>query len=350
MKEALFLLILFTASTICLAESPVVVELKDLYKLTREQRPASMSREERWAQLDAIRNRARPIVSQEFAKLVDGGVTPLARELLNNPETVWFSLSVLCQQFQVYSADTTAVVLAKVFNATPDSLRGSVIRSFVLDLPKEVFAEKEIQEWLVKKINGGIPAGPFYFILTDESAKAVFKTATASMKQFSKTREHNENNLFSLLSAVFLASREDKDALKLLDSLLDKRELDSLFDTAYALQAVAMSGNEKLIQKIRDIITTDKRARSTEGSDPPEISFAQIAASVCSLTIEGFPAVEYWDNYDDDMKKKVHDWLKNNPTHKVKLDDPRVFFCETPFQSIIPALWRAYEKEQERGL
>jgi len=153
------------------------------------------------------------------------------------------------------------------------------------------------------------------------------------------------------LSVVFLASRGDERAIKVLDTLLDQRDLDSLLDTAYVIPAAAMSGNEALIKKIRDIITMDKRTRwHEEGGHPPETSFAHEAAVACSLTIEGFPEIgDRWMPYDEETKKKVHDWLKKNPTHKVRLDDPRVFFNETCLKLIIPAMRRAYEKEQERG-
>ena len=338
MKRILFLLTQLTVSMNVFADLSIIADLKEFNRLGQFDPKIPFS--ERIQIMDKIKNRVTPLISQEFAKLVDSEVTPLMRDLLNNPDVAFFAQDVLGDQLPTYPVDIQVSVLKKVFEATPDSLRGALVLSFWDDLPKEAFVGNEIQGWLVKKINGGVPAGAFYFILTDESAKAVSKTATANMKRFSKRREDNESNLFSLLSAVFLASRGDADAFKLLDSLLDQRNLDSLLDTAYVLQAAAMSENEKLILKVRDIIVTDKRSRSNGDSNPPETSFAQIAASVCSLTLEGFPSVDYWGDYDDEMKKKVHDWLKDNPTHTIKPDFIRGFFQNTPFQSIIPAMWQ----------
>lgn len=343
MKKLVFILAMLIVDVSYAVESSVVTDLKELHKMEREERPESMSQQERWAQLGAIREHARPIVMQEFAKLVDGDVTLLAFDLLNSAETLEFSLGVLRQQFQTYSADTQAVVLGKIFNSTPDSLRGVLIRSFMLDLPQEAFSEKEIQKWFVASINGGMPAGAFYFILTDESADTVSKTAEASMRRFTKRREDNDGNLFSLVSAAFLASRGDKAALKLLNTLLDKRDIDSLLDTAYVIPAAAMTGNEELIQKVRDIITTDKRTRwNGEDCMPRETSFAHIAACSCSLILDGFPSVGYWGAYDDETQKKVQDWQKNNPTHNAKLD-PRMFFKATPFSRVITAMSQQLE-------
>jgi len=344
MKKTMFPLLLLVIGTTCLADSPIVADLKELYKVMWEKKPDSISLQEHWDRLDEMKSRVRPIVSLELAKLAEGEVTPLVRDLLQDSEIMDFCWGVLDDQFKTYSVDAQIKGLNAMFNAAPDSQRGCIIRLFMLDLPQEVFAGGEVQKWLVDKINGGMPAGAYYFILTDESAKAVSKTATTSMKQFSKAREDRDENLFSLVSTVFLASCGDDAAVKLLDSLLEKRNINSLFDTGYVIPAAAMSGNEKLIQKIRDIITKDKRSLwNGEDCMPKETSFAHIAASACSLVIEGFPSVEYWENYDETMKKKVHDWLKANPTHKIK-PNPRMLFEETSFQGIITAMSRYGEK------
>jgi uncharacterized protein YggL (DUF469 family) len=185
-----------------------------------------------------------------------------------------------------------------------------------------------------------------YFILTDESAKAVSQTATSSMRRFSQSRKRKDDNLFSLVSAVFLARRGDADALKLLNSLLDHRNIDSLLDTEYVIHAAAMSGNEKLMQKIRDVVATDKRVHwNGEDCMPRETSFAHVAASACSLAIEGFPSVMHWGEYDEETKKKVRDWLEKNPASKIK-SDIRPFFNGTPFQRTITAMWRQFTNEQ----
>lgn len=346
MTKIALLLTMSVMGVSCFAESSVVADLKDLYKVRREWQTTSMSPAELRAYQEAIRNRARPIVSQEFAKLADGEVTPLAHDLLKDPETMEFCWSVLYTLFPTFSTDDQARALNAIFTATPEPQRGRVILSFVLDLPKGAFSEKEIQKWLVASINGGMSAGAFYFILTEESADAVSKTAGASMRRFTKRREDNDGNLFSLVSAAFLASRGDDAAVKHLDSLLDKRNIDSLLDTAYVIPAAAMSGNEKLIQKIRDIITTDKRTHwNGEDCMPRETSFAHIAASANSLAIEGFPLVGYWGDYDEGTKKKVNDWLKNNPTNIIK-SDPRLFFKETPFSRVITAMSRQLTDKQ----
>jgi len=125
--------------------------------------------------------------------------------------------------------------------------------------------------------------------------------------------------------------RGDEEALKLLESLLDslrdESDIESAFDMSYALVA-AMSGNEKLIRKVRDIIVTDKRTRwNGDDVEPPSASLAHYAARVCSLTLEGFPLVEDYE-YDEETQKKVHDWLKDNPVHKFKPDAALKFFAD----------------------
>lgn len=343
MTKIVLLLTMSVMGVSCFAESSVVADLKELYKVRREWQTTSMSPAELRAYQETIRNRARPVVSQEFAKLADGEVTPLAGDLLKDPEAMEFCWSVLYTLFPTFSTDGQARALNAIFTTSPDLQRGRVILSFVLDLPVEAFSEKEIQKWLVVEINGGMPAGAFYFVLTDESAEAVSKAARDSMKRFSRRRENNDNNLFSLVSAAFLASRGDKAALKLLNTLLDKRDIDSLLDTAYVIPAAAMTGNEELIQKIRNIITTDKRTRwNGEDCMPRETSFAHIAACACSLILDGFPSVGYWGAYDDETQKKVQDWQKNNPTHKAKLD-PRMFFKATPFSRVVTAMSQQLE-------
>ena len=280
-----------------------------------------------------------PVLAQELAKLSEDEVASQIHDLFKSPE----GRGILKKQLAAYPTEILANVLNTKFNATPDSLRGGLIWSFfVLDPPKMVFSGKEIQAWLVEKINGGLPAGMYYFILTDESAKAVMGVAKESMRRVTKAWSFHDGKQFSLLSAAFLASHGDEEALDLLDSLVEQRDFDSMIDMAYVIPAAVMSGNEKLIQKIRDIITTDTRSRSMGNSRPREMSFAQIAASACSFVIEGFPPVgSFWNGYPEGMKKKVHDWLKENPTHKIKPDSARVLFSATPFSTIIPAFFQA---------
>jgi hypothetical protein len=265
----------------------------------------------------------------------------LLHDLLQSVETINSHWDTIRIQLRDNSADIQATALNAMFDVAPDSVRKRLVRSFVLNdrLPKEAFAGKKIQEWLVEKINEGLPAGPAYFVLTEESAKEVAETARASMKRFSNTKEGNAS---WLLSVAFLASYDDEDAVKLLETLLDQRDIDSFLDTGYLIPAAAMSGNGKLIHKIREIITTDKRSRyNGKGHMPPEKSFAQIAANACSLVIIDFPPVGYWSNYDDDLKKRVYDWLEDNPTHTIKADSARLFIRATPFSSITAPMLQA---------
>ena len=333
MKKVLILLATLSIGMNCPAEEPsVMMDLKELYRVSKESykvnqegEKITLSDEERWAYQKETRERVRPIMEREFAKLVEGEVTPLARELLNSPEAMDFGRGILLSQGG-YSVDVQSSVLNTAFSATSDSLRGELLSYFMLSvLPKEVFSGSEIQEWLVGQVNSGLSNWEIYYILTDESAKAVTKTARASMKQFSKVERGLRDNAFSLQSASFLASREDGEALTFLESLVDERDIDSRLDQNYIIPAAAMTGNEKLIQKIRDIITTDERSISYSPSiRPREFSFANVAAGACSFIFEGFPEVKL-GAFDEETKKKVHDWLKDNPTHIIEFD-PREFF------------------------
>ena len=343
MNTNLLLLTIFIGTN-CLADSSIVADIKAYQKLQREDASGTIPLPKRLELMEKMKIRAETVVGKEFALLADNEISVLAHDLLNDSATIDFCRVVLRNLLQIYPVEVQINILKKVFTDTPDSQRGNSILALCTELPRAAFSGEEIQKWLVDNINGGMPAGVYYFVLTEESAYAVTTTAIASMKRFSKAKGPKEGNLFSLLSAVFLASRGDDNAAKLLDSLLEKRVIDSLFDIDYVIPAAAMSGNEKLIQKIRDIALTDKRVRfNGHDCDPPESSFAHEAAIACSLTIEGFPTVKDWE-YDQETKKKVHDWLGKNPTHKVKPNDARVFL-KGNFQSVITSMWRANEGE-----
>ena len=340
MKKSLLFLGIFIAGMNNLADPSVIADIKELDKIGRDSMEKSISLQEYWTRQAEIESRVEPIVQRDITKLVGGELTPLLYDLLNNPETLDFFLGHLYVQFLTTPAETQTKVLEKVFDAAPSSKWGRIILSFLASCPKEAFAGKEIQQWLVDTINGGMPGGAFYFILTEESARVVTKTAVANMNKLSKGREHTDSNLFSLMSAVFLASHGDDDAVKLLDSLLDQRDIDSGFDTSYLISAAAMSWNEKLIKKILAIVTTDKRSRFF-AHHYPEISFAHKAAAACALMIEGFPAVDY-GKYDEITKEKVRGWIEDNPTYTIKPKDPRVFLY---FHRIFPAMASVMEKK-----
>lgn len=345
MKYPLLLFIVFGLNLSCFAESPIFKDVRALKRAERYDPARTISIPERLAIQKEIRERIEPVVFGELAKLADGESTPLLRDLLQDPDANGLCMAALCKSMKMHSVEIQTNMLHTVFDITPESLRGHILQAlFSQGFPNDVFVGKPVQEWLVEKINGGMPAGAYYFILTDESASAVLKTAKTSMKGFSKRKGHKGQNLFSLLSAVFLASRGDGDALRLLDSLLEKRDLDSLLDTAYVIPAAAMTRNDKFVWKLRKIIATDTRTRwNGDDAMPSETSFAQIAASACSLVIEGFPSIGYWDDYDDEAKKRVNDWLKANPAHKIKADSARAFFRDSPFQ-IIPAAMSSGEE------
>jgi len=345
MKRNLFLFTIFATGMSSLADPSVIADLKELYKISKERRQESTSLQEYFSRQDTIKARVRPIVHNELSTLADGELTPLTHDLLKYPETISYCRGILRVQFRNYPTDIQVKVFGKVFDTVPGSQRGNIILAFLTDLPREAFAKKEIQQWLVDTINDGIPAGVLYFTLTDESVRAVSKVAATDMKKFSKAQEHSEDNLLSLMSAVFLASREDDDAVKLLDSLLSRLDINSLLDTRYVIPAAAMSGNEQLIKKILNIVETDKRTRFW-GYDciPQYISFAHEAARTCALAIEGFPTVVPY-KYDDETKEKVRQWIKNNPTYAIKPDIPRIFLKETSLGRIFPTTWLPEEKK-----
>jgi hypothetical protein len=306
LKKNIFLLSALLFATSVLADPSVMADIKEHFRLqqaavTREVQSNREELQAHWDRMKPIKARIEPAVREELAKLADGEVTPFARELLNSVEASDFCCSALYNQIRTYPAETQVAVLEKAFNATPDSLRGSILLTLLSWFPKAPFAEAEIQKWLVDKINGGLPAGAYYFILTDESVNAVTNRAVADMKRFSKAH----GNAFQMLSIAFLASRGNNDAVAILDALIKNRDLENNVDTSYAFPAVAMSGNAELIQKLCGIITTDTRTR-WHGKDviPNETSFSHLAACACALTIEGFPSVKYWGSKYDDKKKK----------------------------------------------
>jgi hypothetical protein len=342
MKKTILFFAIFTAGINGSAESSVVADLKERNKIDREWQTSPMSPEEIRMRMKEIEDRVRPIVEKEFAKLAEGEVTPLARELLQSPEAMAFSGSVLTEQIRKYSSDVQSIAWNAAFKASPDALRTEVVLHFRNKVPTEAFFTQEVQDWLVETINGGTPAGVYYFILTDASAVAVAETAKANMKQFSKKDGWGPGNLFRFLSVVFLASRGDEDALELLDSLLEKRDPKSFFDRVYLIPAAVMSGNETLIQIVREIITTDKHSELDDHYNTVFFVFADNAARVLFYAIEDFPSFR-WANYDNDdelnqARKVVHDWLDENPAHTFKPGFALSIIGRTSFQSVITAM------------
>jgi len=309
-----------------------------------------MSPEEIRAHMKKIEDRAWPIVVKEFAKFTEGEVTPLAHELLQDPDAMALGRPVLNTQIQTYSPDTKIKAWNTAFQASPDTLRTEIILHSLRYLPKEMFYTKEVQEWLVGKINGGIPAGVYYLILTDESARTVTETAKASMKQLSERQV-----LFPILSAVFLVTRGDEDALKLLDSLLDKRDVNSPlerhFVLSYVIPAAAMTGNDKLIRKLCDIIRTDKQSVFDVHDNTVDFPFADRAARMCALTIEGFPPLVFWEDDNEGLiknRKVVHDWMDKNPKFEIKSDFAFSIIRQTVFQSVITEMLKHDEKQSNK--
>jgi len=332
MKRNLLLAALLATGMTCFADPSVLEDINELNLLKQKNRLAQGDDlREYWARREEIRTRIKPIVEQEFAKLADGELTPFASDLLKTEH----GRTALCSQLKSYPVDIQGKVLEKVFSTALEAQRGPLILGSQ-HLSKEAFAGKEIQQWLVEAINGGKPGGAFYFILTEESARAVTETALADMKQLKVHRES-----LSLISAAFLACRGDEEALNALDSLLDNLDIESIFQWRYVIHVAAMSGNERLIKKILGIVTTDKR-RWFWGWDcmPQYLSFEHEAALACAMVIEGFPSVEYYE-YDDGTKKKVHEWIENNPTYTIKRIDPRVYL-DKRFNNIMSLMSSAY--------
>ena len=341
MKINAFLFTLITIGTNSFANSSVVADIQEINRLHQYDPLIPFS--ERDEIIKTITKRVRPIVQNEFAKLKDGEFTPLAQELLTNPETSDFCHYVLMFQIRAFSEDIQTKTLEKVFANFSDSDRGPLIRGLMHDLSVKVFAGNEIQKWIVDEINGrekqklarvikdGVlkSIGSYYFILTEENVGAVSETAISNMRRLSNPNKGDVHFSrldvhFSQLSAIFLALHGNEEALELLESRMDKRDINA---DAGVILAAAMSGNEKLIKKIPVIATTDKSVRCDEDDcDHFECySFAHEATIACSLTIEGFPEVKWFDEYDDEIKERVREWVEQNPVYTIKLDDPRVF-------------------------
>ncbi|MCL2768254.1 MAG: hypothetical protein FWE49_05970 [Synergistaceae bacterium] len=349
MKRNTLLSVLVAIGINSLANHSVFDELNEFYKIRQETTEASRagaSLKDYFAHQTEIKARIDPVLHKEFAKLMDGELTPLAHDLLNDIKVIDYCYTVLRVQLVTCPVEVQTKVLEQVFTTVPDSQQGIALWSFLDVLPKEAFSGEKIQKWLVGAINDGMPGGAFYFILTDENAHAVLKMATASMKKFSEAEEHSERDLLSLTSAVFLASRGNEDAIKFLDNLLDQRDINSLFDRRYIIPAAAMSRNEKLMKKILGIVTTDKRTHSLGNPDTHEvISFAHTAAKACAFVIEGFPPVKSY-RYDDATRENVRKWVESNPTYTIKSDNPHVFLRETWLSTIYPLMKRAIKRNE----
>lgn len=335
------LLVVWTA---CHAESPIVTDLKNLYRFRRDWQPSGLSIEAYRSRMDIIRSRARPIVTEEFAKLAVGEISPLARELLNDQEAMEFCWAVLLALFPTFTAEEQVMGVNAMFTASPESYKGYVVLTLLFRLPKESLSGAAIQKWIVDHINAGMHAGAFYFILTEDSAVAVSKVACRSMRRFSKKRGACRQNLFSLISAAFLASRNDEEALAFLGSLLDNRSIESTLDRMYVIPAAAMSGHRQLVQRIIDIVKTDKRTHwNGEDCVPRESSFAHAAANACSFVIEDFPPIGFWSEYDEEMRKKVVNWIGENHAYVVH-GNPAAILKLTPFNEVVTGMLRQFDK------
>lgn len=337
MKEMIIFVLILLCGASRGGES-VLAELRELYRIRRSWDPAKMSGEAHRQRMDVIKNRVEPVVQKEFSGIAEGKVSPVARELLSDPEAMEYCRTVLIGVLRNFPSAGQVEGMNAIFSASPESERGTLILSFLQHLPRASFHGEDIQKWIVDKINAGMPAGALYFILSKESACAVFEMSRRNMKSFAKKNENDDRNLNALLSAVFLASNGDEDALAFLESLLENRDINSLLDRTYTIHAAAMSGNFRLIHRILRIAASDATSHwNGEDCVPRKTSFAHIAANACSLSIEGFPVVGFWQEYDESTEAKVRDWIKQHPSWTTKMC-PIVFFRESPFSSTITKL------------
>jgi len=111
MKRNLLLFAIFATGMSSLADPSVMADLKELHRLGQE----TILKEDRppvdlikiWDRQAELQARVEPILKRVFSTLADGEMSPLARDLLENLETLdyYFCLSVLDTLFDTYPVD-----------------------------------------------------------------------------------------------------------------------------------------------------------------------------------------------------------------------------------------------------
>ena len=108
------------------------------------------------------------------------------------------------------------------------------------------------------------------------------------MANFSRDRYSRKSaNYNALVSAAFLARQGDRQALKMLRTILEHRSMEDIYEILPVFPCIALTENKALIDELLTIIRTDKR-RLWIGRDsiPQEISFLHTASAACSLVIK----------------------------------------------------------------
>lgn len=215
-----------------------------------------------------------------------------------------------------------------IFEHSPPSCRGDIVTLFLYDsdIGFTSFHSPPIQKWLMRVIRQGVPATAFYFILTEKNAAEVERGAWMDVLRFSKPNGNCPANRQALVSLAFLASRNSKKAVRMFETLLKKRDIQTPTDDSLLFPAIALSGNRTLLEKLPDIIRTDERQRFN-GLDaiPQSFSFAHEAAAACSMAIEGFPLIDHWESFTEEKRHMAIDWLSRHPDYTIKPDIRRIF-------------------------
>ena len=326
-------------------------DLKELYFLNhtyyeREVPKGSDGKEGPRERAETLRAQVRPAVKAAFRDIGSGTLTPSAREILQRWTAIDYGAGIIADILNTLSPEEQRAACKALFAEASPTVGMLLLMEcyFQENIPFSIYEESCVQRCLTTLILDGFPAGRFYFLLTDENAKCVADTARSDMANFSRDRYSRKSaNYNALVSAAFLARQGDRQALKMLRTILEHRSMEDIYEILPVFPCIALTENKALIDELLTIIRTDKR-RLWIGRDsiPQEISFLHTASAACSLVIKGFPAIRDGWFFKDEQKQAVEEWVRTNPEWTLKKPDyRRMFFFGTRLGKTVPAQWRA---------
>lgn len=346
MKISLFIILLLSCSEICLCSNLQTNAENKVDKISIQS--SSLKTNNMQWNHEACKITESHLIDT-FQAFCNGIVSPSIQASLSNYQSVdclfWKFRLFLIKQPQ----NKKNIGIQTFINAIPQKYKAYYSIELLDMLSMESLNSSENQRWLINSILQENPIEPLYFFLSDHSIPAIKETLEKRMKLFNKKEEIRIQNLTSLVSAAFLASKDDKNAIQLLTRLLETRDINDRFDHTYLIFIAGLSGHPIIFQRLKDIILTDNRT-FLYGIDciPQKASFDHAAACVYSLSVEGFPKIDTWDTFTPETKETIKIWFNSHPTFEIRCQYNQ-YFTKTPLLRITKGARKALKENIQKA-
>lgn len=322
----------------CCFSSPLSEDLKALYQLKQLSPSPEMTQDFINKSINSIYVRVNPQLDEAFRMLCKGQVMPLINEVVTDYQAIDYAFQRYRRILKAQPEENKSTSIQTFLTVLPTQFRAYYFLKLNRYIKKENLLCDDIQLWLTDSINNGELGVALHYLLTEESKEKIAETARKNMREFNRENDHDYVNISSLISAAFLASRNDTEAIRLLIRLLETRNIKSSFDRFYLILIAALSEHPTIYQKLKEIILTDKQTY-WYGIDclPQEASFSRDAAFVYSISVEGFPKTDYWDQTKDIDHKKIQDWFNSHSHFKIKCPFDQLYRT-TPLERILDGM------------